>query len=104
MADEIYTLGFWKVKQGQEERFIEAWKGLGRFFYSLPNPPGPGTLVQSVEDSSTFYSFGPWKSLEDVQAMRSHSRAAEEIGKLRELCEEGVPGAFRVAARAPDDQ
>lgn len=104
MADEIYTLGAWKVKRGNEDRFIEAWKELGRFFYSLPNPPGPGTLVQSVEDSTRFYSFGPWKSLQDVQAMRSHPKSAEEIGKLRELCEEGAPGAFRVVARAPEDR
>ncbi|HEY5639841.1 MAG TPA: hypothetical protein VIW01_07290 [Dehalococcoidia bacterium] len=104
MADEIYTLGVWKVKRGQEDRFIEAWKGLGRFFYSLPNPPGLGTLVQSADDPTRLYSFGPWKSMEDVQAMRSHPRSAEEIGKLRELCEEGGPGVFRVVARMPESE
>lgn len=100
MADEIYTLGFWRVKDGKEDEFVEAWKALGVYFGSLPNPPGQGTLVQSVDDPQQFYSFGPWRSLDDIQEMRSRPETANEIGKLMDLCEEGRPGAFRVVATA----
>lgn len=100
MPDEVYTLGVWRVREGKENEFVEAWKGLGSFFRSLPHPPGIGTLLQSLEDPQQFYSFGPWAALDDIQAMRDHPDASMEIGKLMDLCEEGRPGAFRVAATA----
>ncbi len=98
-----YTLALWRVKEGREEEFVEAWKGdLADYFSNLPNPPGEsGTLIRSVEDPQLFYSFGPWKSLEDIQKMRSDPRTPEMIGKLAALCEEAKPGTFQVVATAP---
>ena len=67
-----------RVKEGREEEFVEAWKDvLGVFFFGLPNPPGPGTLIRSVEDPQLFYSFGPWKSLDDIRQIRSDPRTPE---------------------------
>ena len=98
MSDEVYTLGAWRAKQGQETEFVAAWQELGRFFNSLPHPPGKGTLLQSVDDPQQFYSYGPWRSLDDVQEMRSQPETPKEIGKLMDLCEDGRPGTFRVVA------
>ena len=98
MPDEVYTLGVWRVKDGKQSEFIAAWQALGRYFNSLPHPPGRGTLLQSVDEPQQFYSFGPWRTLGDIQEMRSRSETPEEIGKLMELCEEGRPGTFRVVA------
>src|SRR5574341_2577694 len=100
MESDIYTLGVRKVKPGHEEDLIAAWKELGAFFGSLPNPPGPDTLLQSLQDPAQFYSFRPWRSLEDIRAMRAHPQTPEMTGKLTELCEQVTPGAFRVVARA----
>ena len=102
MDSDIYTLGVWKVKPGQEQAFIATWKRLGAFFYSLPGPPGPGTLIQSLEDPTQFYSFGPWRSLEDIQAMRADPRTPDQIGKLMALCDEAKPDAFRVVAQVSE--
>ena len=97
-----YTLALWRVKEGREEEFVQAWKGdLADFFLGLPNPAGPGTLIRSVEDPQLFYSFGPWRSLEDIREMRSNPRTPEMIGKLAALCEEAKPGTFQVVATAP---
>jgi hypothetical protein len=96
-----YTLALWRVKEGREEEFVEAWKGLSEYFLDLPNPPGTGTLVRSVEDPRLFYSFGPWRSIEDIQQMRSDPRTPGVIGKLVDLCEEARPGTFQVVATAP---
>ena len=98
MPDEVYTLGVWRVKEGKQSEFVEEWKGLGHFFRGLPHPPGLGTLLQSLDDPQQFYSFGPWRKLDDIQEMRDHPDAPKEIGKLMDLCEEGRPGAFRVVA------
>ncbi len=101
MTGDVYTLGVWKVKPGKEHEFVEAWRALGSYFYALPKPPGPGTLVQSVQDSTLFYSFGPWGSIDDIQAMRADPRTPTEIDKLAALCEEATPGTFRVVASVP---
>ena len=98
MSDEVYTLGVWRVKDGRQGEFVEAWKGLGRFFRGLPHPPGEGTLLQSLDEPQQFYSFGPWRTLDDIQEMRGHPDAPGEIGKLMDLCDEGRPGRFRVVA------
>ena len=100
MEEAIYTLGVWRVKPGKEVAFIEAWKALGNIFAKLPQPPGKGTLIQSMADPLLFYSFGPWSNLADVEAMRNNPDAQEGINKLRELCTEATPGGFRVVAEA----
>jgi heme-degrading monooxygenase HmoA len=100
MADEVYTLGMWRVKDGKQDEFVAAWRALGRYVNSLPHPPGRGTLLQSVDDPQQFYSFGPWDSLGDIHEMRSQPETRPEIGKLMDLCDEGRPGTFRVVATA----
>jgi hypothetical protein len=100
MSDEVYTLGAWRAKHGKESEFVAAWQALGRYVNSLPHPPGKGTLLQSVDDPQQFYSFGPWRALDDIQEMRSQPETPKEIGKLMDLCDEGRPGTFRVVATA----
>ena len=99
--DTAYILALWRVNEGREEEFVEAWKCLSDYFLDLPNPPGTGTLVSSVEDPRLFYSFGLWRSIEDIQGMRSDPRTPEMIGKLAALCKEAKPGTFRVVMTAP---
>src|SRR6185436_5537761 len=96
MSDEVYTLGVWRVKDGKQSDFVDAWVALGHYFTSLPHPPGKGTLLQSIDDSQQFYSFGPWRAIEDIQEMRGRPDTPTEIGRLTDLCEEARPGTFRV--------
>ncbi len=98
MTSEPYTMGRWLVKSGQEAAFVAAWRDLGAYFPSLPHPPGIGTLVQSIDDARLFYSFGPWHSLEDIQAMRADPRTPGQLRRLIELCDEAAPGTFRWVA------
>lgn len=96
-----YTLGVWRVKDGQEAEFIAAWEAVGEAFMQLPNPPGPGTLLRSESDPTLYYSFGPWGSLEHIDSMRGDARAQAAIQSLVALCVEATPGTFRVVATAP---
>ncbi len=99
MAERVYTLARWRVREGKEGEFIVAWKDLSELFAGLAQPPGgQGTLVQSLNEPLLFYSFGEWPSLEAVQAMRQDANAQDRIRRLAELCTEATPGSFRVVA------
>ena len=101
MPPEVMTLGMWRIKPEQQAAFVSAWKRLGETFARLPHPPGKGTLVQSTSDPTLFYSFGPWSSLTDIEAMRSNPEAQTAITALKALCTEAIPGAYRVVATFP---
>lgn len=102
MSEAVYTLGAWRVKPGQEADFIAAWQDLGAVFQRLPQPPpaGQGTLVQSLTEPTLFYSFGPWRQMADIQAMRADPEAQAALARLRALCVEAAPGSFQVVATA----
>ena len=102
MSEVYYTHGMWRVIPGKEAEFIEAWKALGDIFRALPNPPGPGQgiLIQDVTDPLLFYSVGPWRSSEDLAAMRANRRAQAGIKWLENLCDDGVRGTYRLVASA----
>jgi heme-degrading monooxygenase HmoA len=101
MVGTVYTLGVWHVRPGQEDEFIHAWKSLGVIFSGLPNPPtGRGTLIRSLTDATLFYSFGPWDTIEHINAMRIDRTAQEGMKHLLDLCVDGKPGTFRVVAEA----
>jgi len=89
-----YTLAMYRVKAGQEDAFVAAWDELAEMFSSLPNPPLWGTLIRHRTDRTLFYSFGPWRSAEDVAAMRGSAGAGAAFGRLREMCEELTPGDY----------
>jgi hypothetical protein len=91
-----YTLGRWKVKEGNEEKFIELWTKLGGIFGKLPDPPGVGTLIRSIDDPALFYSFGPWPSFESIKYMRSDKASVEGIKEIMSLCEEAAPGNYKL--------
>lgn len=102
MDQQLYTHGEWHVKDGRQDEFIAAWKDLGAVFAALPDPPaGKGVLLQSTSDATLFYSFGPWQTIEHVEAMREDPRAEEGIRRLLELCTAASPGTFRVVAESP---
>jgi heme-degrading monooxygenase HmoA len=101
VRENVYTLARWRVKPGKEEEFVAAWKALGAAFARLPTPPADrGTLVRSTDEPELFYSFGPWRTLDDVRAMRESASAREGFERLRDLCTEATPGTFQVVAES----
>lgn len=96
MDTHIYTHAMWRVRAGNEDRFIDAWDRLAHAFSGLTRPPIRGTLIRSLEDPTLFYSFGPWHGPADVEAMRADSSARTAIEAVVALCEAATPGTFRV--------
>jgi hypothetical protein len=97
-AELIYTHALWRVKEGKADEFVAAWNRLPEVFAKLAEPPVGGTLIKSLDDPHVFYSFGPWRGLAAVSAMRADSDCQEAFRRLVELCDEAQPGAYRLIA------
>jgi heme-degrading monooxygenase HmoA len=104
MSAPAYTLARWYVKEGREADFVTAWSGeLADYFLGLPGCQW-GTLLQSDDDPRSFYSFGPWNSLDDIRNMRADPRTGAVFGVLEQVCEEMQPGVFRHVLTVGDDR
>jgi hypothetical protein len=62
----------------------------------VPNsPPLQGTLIQSLSEPLVFYSFGPWETLEDINAMRNNEKVKKALSDMLKLCQEAKPGNYK---------
>ncbi len=96
MKENYYTHALWHVQEGKTEAFLQAWQQFGKALSQVPNSPQVrGTLIQNINDPLVFYSFGPWESLEDIQAMRSDENVRKALSSILELCSEAEPGQFK---------
>lgn len=57
--------------------------------------PVSGTLIQRLTDPLVFYSFGPWKTLDDVDAMRKNENVRKAMSDIIEHCQKARPGNYK---------
>ena len=99
--ERFYSLGVLRAKPGKEGELLAAWQALCDGFAQLDHPPeGSVTLVQSTTEPSLHYSFAPWRTLEDFQAIWSNPRLLEGFRNMADCCSEATPGVFRVVGKA----
>lgn len=94
---EIYTVGIWTVKAGREEEFVAAWRAMGEATIA-EFPAAHGRLLRDVENPGRFVSFGPWDSLEAVDAWRASIPFKEGVARIRDLLDAFEPGTYEVDA------
>ena len=85
MDSAVYTHALWRVRPGNDEAFITAWNDLSGVFSALDHPPIWGTLIRSATEPNLFYSFGPWHSAGDIDAMRADGNAQTALAHLRSI-------------------
>jgi hypothetical protein len=95
-SEKAYMVSLWRVSAGQEEAFRTAWLELAQVFVNHRHPALFGVLLQHHTDRTLFYSFGPWNSLEDVEALRRSPEAQDAFLRVAALCDEAQPGAYQV--------
>jgi heme-degrading monooxygenase HmoA len=95
----VYTAGNWTVKRGREDEFVALWRELADWS-ARAFPDARGTLLRDREQPNRFLSFGPWESVEQIEAWRSAPEWQELVGRMRELLESFEPGTYDVAASA----
>jgi heme-degrading monooxygenase HmoA len=84
----------WRVTNGQEVAFREAWTDLDRAFAALRRRPLSGTLLQHRTDPTLFISLGAWTSPEDIEAMRRDPTAQDAFLRVIELCDDAEMSSF----------
>lgn len=97
MTDEndLYTCGIWTVRPGREDEFVAAWEDLARWSAEHVAGAGWATLVQQDDRPNRFLTFGPWESLEAIDAWRASDGFRERVGRIRELLDDFQPGNYR---------
>jgi len=68
--DQLYTLGVWTVKAGQESTFVAEWDAFAKWTAKSHPAAGDAYLLKDAEHPQQFISFGPWDSPEAVKAWR----------------------------------
>jgi len=97
-SGQIYTLGIWSVKPGNEVAFIEAWKTFAE--WTVRHQPGAigAFLLQDITNPQRLISSGPWKDAESIQAWRGMPEFKEFITRARDLCEDIQPYTLKLVA------
>jgi len=89
-----YSSGVWIAKLGREAEFIAAWQEFATWSLTTIEGGSWAKLLQDRTQSNRFVSFGPWDSLEQIEAWRSHAGFAERVGQIRELIESLEPSTL----------
>jgi heme-degrading monooxygenase HmoA len=93
----FYTLAVWTVRPGREREFVRAWEELGE--WTIGHSPGArGTLLRDHEQRNRFVSFGPWRTIEELEAWRAAPGFQEHVGRIRKLLESFEPGTYQLVA------
>lgn len=83
---KLYSNGVWQVKDGQEENFKAVWKEFAEL--ALKNHGAlEGTLLQEIDNTKTFVSFGLWESTEYTQKWQNSPEFKSYMAKFKDLCD-----------------
>lgn len=96
---EVWTLARWVVKPGKEEDFCEAWRDLADWTVSEFSE-AQGTLLRDRDEPNVFFSFGPWRDLDQAQAWRASDGFGQRVSRIRELLEGFEPHLLDPVTRA----
>jgi heme-degrading monooxygenase HmoA len=97
---QLYTAGDWLVREGKETEFVEAWKELAEWTAGNVSGAGWATLLRDTEEPRRFLSFGPWQSLESIEAWRGSEGFQQRVGRIHDLLEKLRPQTLEVVAES----
>ena len=91
----LYTVGIWVVKPGHEDAFVRAWREMAD--WTMREVVGEtaegqgGKLLRDREEPHRFISFGPWESLEAIEAWRAQPGFQDRVRRMQEMLEQLTP-------------
>lgn len=93
-----YSSGVWIAKPGREAEFVASWREFAEWSLATIEGAAWAKLFQDRAQPNRFVSFGPWDSLEAIEAWRSHPGFAQRVGRIRELIESLEPSTLEAVA------
>lgn len=97
---QLYTYATWRVKEGKEAEFIQAWQAFADWTSGSQPGADEGVLLQREEDPREFVSLGPWEGPDSVVNWRAQPRFQAFIAKARELCEDLQPQNMKLVGHS----
>ena len=94
MDENLYTLGVWLVKAGNEDAFIKAWGEFAEWTKSSFAGASSVVLLRDRSEPRRFVSVGPWRSEKDVQEWRASEGFRTRVEELKPLLERFEPGSY----------
>jgi heme-degrading monooxygenase HmoA len=78
----VYTVGLWRVKPGEEDAFVSAWREMATKTASA-FPGATAVLLQDRDTPGLFVSSGPWESLEQIESWRASATFTAGVAGIR---------------------
>ena len=95
-TNQLYTLGTWTAKTGNEKSFIAEWNAFAKWTTAHHVGAGMAYLLQDPEHPQQFVSFGPWESAEAIRTWRELPEFKAFVSRVRELCNDFQPRSLVV--------
>lgn len=95
---DIYTLGIWTVKPGNEAEFIKEWTEFANWTDKNISGPGKAYLLQDEKNKLRFISFGPWDNEKSIQEWRESNKFKSFVTKVKDLCDDFQPNTLNVVS------
>jgi len=86
----VWTHGVWVVKPGNEGAFVDAWSRFARAAIPALGSARP-ILLRDRDRPNVFKTFGPWPSIEAIEAFRSSDLFQGAVVELQPLLESFEP-------------
>ena len=98
-ANQPYSSVDWRVRQGQEQEFVERWKLLAEWMIDHPLGVRSMVLLRDQEDSRLFRSVLSWSTIEFAREFRLFDKGQLLYEECQELCEAVESRYYLTAAR-----
>ena len=91
----VFAFGYWTVKPGMEELFLEKWQNFAQWTCNHFKGARWVYIVRDQEQHNKFISFGPWESHESIAEWRQSPKFTAAFAEFEELCDVIQPGTLR---------
>jgi quinol monooxygenase YgiN len=78
----VYTIGLWRVKSGEEDAFVSAWRDMATKT-AAAFPGASAVLLQDRQTPGLFVSSGPWESMEQIESWRASTTFTFGVAAIR---------------------
>ncbi|HLM07421.1 MAG TPA: antibiotic biosynthesis monooxygenase family protein [Blastococcus sp.] len=86
----VYTLGIWTVRPGAEDDFVAAWREMANNT-TADFPSATAMLLHDRDRPNLFISYGPWRSLAEIESWRGSAVFRDGVARIRASLESFEP-------------